>query len=199
MTENLEKYDLFWVEWAEPRCQMIVNYYGPEYFKNKTLLETAAAWGHIGNFFSELGAKVLCTDYSDANLKIINEKFPHLKTENQNLNTPWTLNKTFDIIIHMGVFYHQTKENAERTLREVCKRGRDIIFETSVNHEDDNTLAIPDKAPPKEDLWEPDIESPSARNIPSVAYIERILTEEGKRFMREDYRENRALWFIEPL
>jgi hypothetical protein len=179
-------------DWQNRRINLILEHYGTEYFRGKTVLEVAAAWGHIGSYFQrELGASVTCTDHYDGWVNIIKERYPDITSYVQNVNDPWPQDVHYDVLIHMGVIYHQPAEVVAPRFREACKICDEMIIETeAIEHQPvDYILALPKP----EDLWEP-IGTEYCQ--PSTGYIEALLTDEG--FVvnkRIEYAPNRFLWF----
>jgi len=178
--------------WQHQRINFILEHYGTEYFRGKTVLEVAAAWGFIGSYFqNELGATVTCTDHYDKWVEIIKARYPNVTAFVQNVNDPWPQDVHYDVLIHMGVIYHQPANLVEPRFREACKICDEMILETEAlgNESVDYILALPKP----DDLWEP-IGTEYCK--PSTAYIEKILTEEQFAILKRiEYSPNRFLWF----
>ena len=178
--------------WQHQRINLILEYYGTEHFKEKTVLEVAAAWGFIGAYFqNELGATVTCTDHYDEWVNIIKARYPNITSFVQNVNDPWPQDVHYDVLIHMGVVYHQPADIVDVRLREACRICDELILETEALEDkpEEYILAIPKP----EDLWEP-IGTEYCR--PSTGYIERILIEEQFSILKRiEYSPNRFLWF----
>jgi hypothetical protein len=205
MTYNQELYDST-EEWRQTRYNIFNAIYPKGYFKNKTVLEVAAAWGHIGNwFYTEHGANVTCTDYYQKWVDVIQERHPHIRSFILDVNKPWTLDEHFDVLIHMGVIYHQPREIVEDRLKEALQHCNEVIVETDAVMSDDAYLTEYVPRPPAEHAWEPH-EMMTEYCRPSVSCITRILTESGfsgmvQQYTGTSYRPDdppcaRFLWFF---
>lgn len=179
--------------WRRTRLDMIESHYGKDYFKGKTVLEVGAAWGHIGAYFqNELGAIVTCTDQYDGWVKIIQERHPTITAFVQNINESWPTDVHYDVLIHMGVLYHQPIEVAEIRLREAISICDEMILESDAEENSDPWYIRAIPKPPPEDWWEP---IPTDYCCPSTAFVERILLESDMSFTRGQYSPTRFVWF----
>jgi len=191
-------------EWRATRFQHIESHYdAATHFQGKTVLEVAAAWGHIGaKFANEYGATVTCTDYYDKWVQTIATRYPNIRTFVQDLNNPWDLDEHFDVIIHMGVIYHQPPDIVEIRLREAIAHCSEMIIETLAATVDDPHF-IQRVDPPTEFTWEP-LDMIVDYSRPSVEFINRILRDCNMEFtvvpytipqIINGYEEGRFLWF----
>ena len=67
-----------YIEWNKIRCDRIVQHYGKDFFKGKTLLDVGTFHGINGNTFSELGAIVTVQDARGTHVERVLNKYPHL-------------------------------------------------------------------------------------------------------------------------
>jgi Methyltransferase domain len=190
--------------WRNDRFAVIEQHYDVStYFQGKTVLEVAAAWGHIGSrFANQYGATVTCTDYYDKWIQTINTRYPNIRTRIQDLNKPWDFDEFFDVIIHMGVIYHQPPDLVEIRLREAIAHCSEMIIETLAEISDD-PMYIARVEPPREFTWEP-LDMIVDYSRPSTAFINRILDDCGMTYTMVQYcepykddthEEARFLWF----
>lgn len=186
--------------WRALRYEFMEKHYVANHFMDKTVLEVGAAWGHIGSHFLNVwkAKEVTCTDHFQGWVDIISERHPNIKSYVQNINDPWPTDVHYDVLIHMGVLYHQPPELVEVRLREACSICTEMILETAVDkHSNDPNHIQRVPQPPLKDLWEP---IATEYCLPSVEYVSRILTEAGMRFTTQRYAEdNRCLWFCEKI
>jgi hypothetical protein len=183
------------VAWRNERYSLIKEHYGQDYFKNKTILEIGAAWGHIGNWFTqEYGAIVTCTDHYSGHIDIIKQRHPHIEAFVQNVNDPWPTDRHYDFLIHMGVVYHQPKDMVEIRLKEACSICDEMLLETDTDWDDgiDPYYIQERPRPPDEHLWEPMATECCG---PTKAFIDRVLTESDMTFTSINYTGKRYLWF----
>jgi 2-polyprenyl-3-methyl-5-hydroxy-6-metoxy-1,4-benzoquinol methylase len=179
-------YDSFFEGWKIRRIDKILELYGIDYFKNKSVLELGCGHGDIGAFFAELGANVLCLDgraqsVNFANLK--HRKVNNFKCLQCNLENDFTEFGKFDLIINFGLLYHL--KNVTEHLNYCFKMSDDIMLET----------AVCDSADPYKIFFfdeEKDIDVNALEGIgsrPSPFFIERIAQEnnfEGIRYFSAD-------------
>lgn len=118
--------------WRKKRINATLDYFGKDFFKNKSLLEIGGNHGYVANYFSSIGSKCTVGDSYEIHNKIAKEKFPHLTVVNHDADSiEWPYNnEKFDIIIHWGLLYHL--ENPNTHLNEICKRCDTLVLETDV-------------------------------------------------------------------
>jgi len=184
-------------EHRKKRLDLIVSHYGRKHFVNKSVLELGAAWGHIGAFFyNELGAAVVSTDHYDKWVDIIRERHPYLVAEVVNVNDitegNWPFTDDFDVVLHMGLLYHQPAELAEPTLKEILKHCNEAIIESQASGAGGPLSVEKRPKPPKEHLWE---EIATEYCLPSAAFVSRILDESGFEHTMNNYHGDRFMWF----
>jgi hypothetical protein len=187
--------------WRKQRLDLIIDHYGKDYFVGKTVLELGAAWGHIGAFFkNELGAEVMCSDHYNKWVEIIRERYPDIPTITLNANDiideeSWPCMMDFDVILHMGLLYHQPAHLAEPTLKEFCRHCTDIIVESPVEVNNSDPYFVGRKPrPPEKDLWET---VATEYCSPSATFVGRILEESGMKYREVYYNGNRVMWFAQ--
>lgn len=177
---RFDQYD--YAGWREARFDFIVRHYGAAFFRGKTLLEVGAGYGHLGNMFHGLGAIVTCTDGREENVKGIRERFPLLSSFVCDLENDFPPGH-FDICIHTGVLYHL--DNSESAIRRACASSDHLVLETEtldnvdpfLTQSADEEISIIDNAL-------------SGKGVRLTAsYIERVLSEQGREFMRCDNEE----------
>jgi SAM-dependent methyltransferase len=130
-----------YVKWRTNRLKVWTKRFGIDFFDGKKILEVGAGHGDIGNFFSQLGAEVTCTDAQAEYVTRLKERFPHIDTFVCNLEEdfpsgPW------DIIIHTGVLYHLSPEGVEFSVRKACSEGRIVLLETLVADSSDPKFCL---------------------------------------------------------
>lgn len=187
-------YDLSQIEtWRGGRYDLINAHYPEGYFRNKNVLEVAAAWGHIGRYFRDtLGAKVTSTDHYDKWVEIIKERgLPDIEAYVQNLLDPWPFKNKFDVIICMGVIYHVPFDRAEEVIDKVCQNCDEVILETSVLEDNLDPYYVQYWEKPT-DLWET---IGTDYCIPTKAFVERVITKNSMTFTAVPSTAGRYLWF----
>jgi SAM-dependent methyltransferase len=126
-TKNFETH---YIEWREKRIAKIEKIFGVDFFKNKSILEVACGYGHIGNHFSKLGANVEFTEGREEHLPFIREKNPNSKVHHVNHDQLWNLNRRYDLVIHFGLLYHLT--NWQQDLECAFLHSDLIILESEI-------------------------------------------------------------------
>jgi 2-polyprenyl-3-methyl-5-hydroxy-6-metoxy-1,4-benzoquinol methylase len=119
--------------WRLRRCNKILEIYGVEYFKGKTILELGCGHGDIGAFFAELGAVVLCVDGRRQNVtfaKLKHRKIDNVRFLQYDLENDFSELGKFDLIIDFGLIYHL--RNIERHLAACFACAGEIVMETVV-------------------------------------------------------------------
>ncbi len=163
-------FDGHYNNWIKSRMNGTLKYIPTEYFKNKKILELGGGHGHIGNKFYELESDVTTSDARKEHIKIVNEKYPHLKTliiDGDNLEN---INK-YDIIIHWGLLYHL--KEIEDHIQKLSDKCDILLLETEVCDSDDDSFYI---------LTNEKGYDQAFNNIgirPSPSYVEKILKKNG--------------------
>lgn len=131
--------NFIYIELREKRINAIINFFGKDWFSNKKILELGCGHADVGIEFYKLGSDVTSTDVREEHLKVVNEKYPQLKTILFNLESPeWPFEEKYDLIIHIGTLYHLN--NYEKNL-ENCLNHCDYLFlESIVSDSDDENF-----------------------------------------------------------
>lgn len=162
-------------EWQEKRIDAIIQYYGPEFFKSKTLLELGCGHGDIGAAFVALGAEVTFLDAREEHLRACVEKYPGAHTLCMDLDNEWPPGK-YDIIFHLGTLYHL--KDYKDSLEKSAKSCQYLILETEVLDSVDNTW-VPIEEPDRYDQAFNGI-----GNRPTTKAVEDLLSSLGFEFER---------------
>lgn len=178
----LERYD----EWRIKRISKILEIYGADFFKDKTILELGSGLGDIGAFFAELGATVVCLDGRIQNVRFATLKhrnIPNFKCLHFNLEHDFSEFGRFDCILNFGLLYHL--KNVESHLACCFKMSDDVVLETVVCDSTDPYKI--DHCAEDNRINEESLEGTGSR--PSPFYVERIAAENSFgtiRYFTED-------------
>lgn len=170
-----------YIDWRRVRIKKIIKIFGKGYFKNKTLLELGCGFGHIGLFFQAMGAKVLFSDGRGSHLAVVRQSSA-MTTARIDQDEPWSLNKQFDIIFHMGVLYHL--ENWQQDLECALNHSNLIVLESEVanrSHSEFSLTRIESNA------YDQALHGFACRV--SASNIEKELTNLGASFIRYDDKD----------
>jgi len=160
-------------DWIKSRMNGINEYISPEYFKSKTLLELGCGHAHIGNKFHDLGADVTSSDARKEHLEIVNDTYPHIKTQMLDADKDDIPTK-YDIILHWGVLYHLSE--IEKHLAKISPKCDVLLLETEVCDSDDGAFFITTN----EEGYDQAFNGTGIR--PSPAYVEKVLEKNGFQF-----------------
>ena len=161
------------------RIREIVEHYGVDNFRGKSMLEVGAGYGHIGaEFASTYGANVLCTDARPDYVERTKVLHPQVKAAIQDLEQPWPFKDKFDFILYMGVLHHIHPKHVPTALEEMCNASDNIVLEHVVTDNENPNLIISEGEP----AYDQAIHGMGCR--PTTAYMERMLTELGMQFER---------------
>lgn len=119
--------------WRVKRLNKILEVFGIDYFKDKTILELGSGHGDIGAFCAELGAKVLCLDGRIQNVnftRLKHRNVRNLRCEHFNLENDFSQFGRFALIINFGLLYHL--KNVDAHLKCCFEVADDILLETVV-------------------------------------------------------------------
>jgi len=128
--DKLPKFTGHYDNWRKCRISKILEIFGEEYFKDKTLLEVGCGYGDIGIFFRDLGAKVTLAEGRQEHIDEIRKRYKDIEVIRLDQDRKWDLKRKFDIIIHMGVLYHL--KHWRNDLACTFKHANLVILETEV-------------------------------------------------------------------
>ena len=165
--------------WREKRFEFIVNYYGEDFLKGKTVLEVGAGYGHLGNRFHEIGAIVTSVDGREENVEGIRSRFPHLNSSVCDLETTFP-EGNFDVCLHTGVLYHV--DNSIQSLYNACAVCDHLILETETIDSSDPYLT----QSILENTLPPDSAVSGRGTRLTAAHVERLLRKWNRTFVRCD-------------
>lgn len=171
-----------YLDWNRKRIKSIIDFYTQKFFYRKTVLDLGAGYGDLGAVFERLGSEITAVDVRPEHLKIINKKFPNIRTVNADLDKNWPFaHKKFDLTLDLGLMCHV--KDFESHLRNVCSSTSHLVLETYVV----DSTSDPDKiiqVNENRNIYDLSYNGPV--KIPTSATIERILTECGMNFKRFD-------------
>jgi hypothetical protein len=162
-----------YTNWRNSRINGIKKYISSDFFKNKTLLELGGGYADIGNTFYELGANVTSSDGRKEHLKIVNKRYPHIKTLLIDCDKD-IIQEKYDIILHWGLLYHLNE--IERHLEQISQKCDVLLLETEVSDSDEVNFYISTN----ENGYDQALNRKGIR--PSPSYIENILQKNGFQF-----------------
>lgn len=155
--------------WRENRFKAIIQHYGRDYFRGKTMLEVGAGNGDFGQMFVELGAYVTSFEGRDQNFQELKDKYPDRQSflvdlDHEQINWP------YDIILNVGLLYHLI--NFEDHLANCMCWCDEMILETEVID-----LSQEGYWKEREDVTNQGAGLHSFGTKATISYIERLLTE----------------------
>ena len=127
---------LMYDEWTKKRIYAIRGWFEKDWFSRKNVLEMGACHGDVGIELMKLGANVTFSDVRMEHMQEIPSKIgfePNMICINN--NEDYTLNKKYDLILHMSLLCHIT--NWKQDLKRVVNSAEYVILETIVNPEID--------------------------------------------------------------
>ena len=165
-----------YVDYRDKRINVIINYYGKNWFKNKTVLELGCGYAGVSGELSKLGAINTVSDAREEHLNVVKQRYPSFNIIKCDLDKEWNFDDCYDLIIHMGTLYHL--KNYEQNLKNCANNCKNMFLETIVSDSDDDNYVsfINEKG-----------EDQSFNEMgcrPSEKNIEKILTENGFIFER---------------
>jgi hypothetical protein len=159
--------------WRNSRMNGIKKYMDPSFFKSKTMLELGCGYADIGNMFYEMGAIVTSSDSRIEHLKVVNERYPHIKTlqlDGDNIN----IENKYDVILHWGLLYHLKEIDIH--LEKVSQKCDILLLETEVCDSDNPDFFLINE----EKGYDQAFNNKGIR--PSQQYVEKVLTKNGFNF-----------------
>lgn len=170
-----------YLDWNQKRIKHIVDFYGHKFFYFKKVLDLGCGHAEIGGTLYRLGSDTTVLDARPEHLKIVTKKFPGIKTVKADLDRGWPFQgKNFDLVIDLGLMCHL--KNFEEHLRTVCSSTTHLVLETSVLDSEDPYKSI--EITENKAIYDLSINGIGCR--PTAAAIERILTDCGMNFRRQD-------------
>lgn len=132
----MSSFGVHYGDWQEKRIKAITDYYSPDFFKGKTLLELGCGHGDIGAVFAELGADVTFLDARKEHLLECVEKYPGSRTVCMDLDNEWPPG-AYDVIFHLGTLYHL--KDYRGSLQKCATSCKHLVLETEVLDSSDST------------------------------------------------------------
>lgn len=120
----------FYKVWKENRVNRIIHLLGKEWFEGKEILELGACSGAIGNEFRHLGADLSFSEVNPQFLKDLHNTFPNCPVYEIDQNKTYNLNRSFDLVLHLGVLYHI--ENWEQDLECALNHTNLMVLDTRI-------------------------------------------------------------------
>lgn len=174
-------FDGRYLEWNQKRIKGIIDFYSHKFFFYKKICDLGCGYGDISASLLRLGADVTAIDARQEHLKIINKKYPEIKTIKADLDKGLpNLNKKFDLILDLDLICHIN--NYESHLRQVCSMTTHLILETAVCDSEDEFKCV--SIAENKNNYDAAFNGNGSR--PSVAAIERVLRECGMDYRRMD-------------
>lgn len=168
--------------WQQRRIEKIEKLFGKEFFKDKSVLEVACGYGHIGKYFREVcGANLTFTEGRQEHLEFISQNNPDSTVMQLDQETNWNLNKKFDVLIHFGVMYHLN--NWQQDLECALKHSDLIILESEIA---DTDKLVAYKIIDDPNGYDQALNPAGIATRPSAAYVEKIFEDNGFTFTRYD-------------
>jgi SAM-dependent methyltransferase len=118
-------------EWRVKRVRKLEYLFGQEWFKNKKILELGCGFGNVGLYLATLGSVVTFADARQEALDVVMNKNSSVELLLLNQETPWSLNRKFDLILHFGLLYNL--DNWETDLYRTVHHAQFIALETAVS------------------------------------------------------------------
>jgi len=174
-------FDGKYLEWNQKRIKAIINHYGVDFFRGKKVLDLGCGHGDLGAAMFRLGAEVTSVDAREDHLKVVNKKYPGLKTMKVDLDSEWPFAfQKFDLILDLGLLCHL--RDYQKHLKDICFPTINLVLETAVCDSED-----PHKVytyPESRGVYDWSINGVGNRASPAA--IERVLKENGMNFTRLD-------------
>lgn len=175
-----------YIPWTVSRINATLTKYDKEYFDGKTVLDVGAGWGGNGNEFSKFGSIVTVSDAREEHMRDAKERYPHLNcvvVDSESTEWDYTTD-VFDVIVHWGLLYHL--QNPEEHIKLLSNHCKELILETEVSDSDDVNLI---EYRNEETDWDSGAWGMAYSGVgclPSYAWVERVLSENGFEWERLD-------------
>lgn len=174
-------FDGKYLEWNQKRIKGIVDYFGHLFIAHKKVLDLGCGYADLSGVLHRLGADVTAVDARQEHLEMAAKKYPGIKTVKADLDRGFPFfGKAFDIILNLDLICHL--DNYEEHLKAVCASTQHLILETAVCDSNDPYKYII--------LFENkniyDLSANGIASYPTAEAIERVLTDCGFTFKRQD-------------
>lgn len=168
-------------EWNNKKLKGIIDFYGRDFFASKKILDLGCGYADISGPLSRLGAIVTAVDARAEHLKIVNSKYPNIKTVHCDLDKQWLFSdQNFDLILDLSLICHLADYRSH--LKHACNCGANLVLETSVC--DNNTENFHDNL--NENILSYDLSFNGLGSVTNSNSIEKILKDYGMNFKRVD-------------
>lgn len=170
-----------YLEWNQKRVKGIIEFYGHKFFYCKKILDLGCGYADISASLLRLGSEITALDARPEHLKIVNKKYPEIKTVKADIDRGWPLaGKKFDVILDLDFLCHI--DNYEQHIKQVCASTSHLILETSVCDSDDPYKCV--MIAENKGNYDMSVNGKGSR--PTAAAIERVLKECNMDFRRID-------------
>ncbi len=116
------------LDWNNKRLTKILSLFGHDWFQGKRILEVACGRGFFGRELSKHGANVTFTDARQLFVDtLIHDGYNAIVMDQ---DKDWSVNDTFDLVIHFGVLYHL--DDWKKDLKFAIKTSPLILLESEV-------------------------------------------------------------------
>jgi SAM-dependent methyltransferase len=120
----------------------------------RSVLELAAGIGDHTSFFLDRGCTVVSTEARPENLSMLRRRYPSLEVRELDLEDPFDLGRTFDIVYCYGALYHlQHPAEALAFMARCCRKL--LLLETCVSFGEHEAINLVDEvaASPSESIF----------------------------------------------
>lgn len=186
--EEIERFQADYIEWREKRINLVLNLYGEENLKGKTLLELGSGLGHVSNTFYHLGAITTTAEGRYDNIEQGKILHPYLNFIQLDQDGDWepVKGRVFDIIIHWGVLYHLNSWQSDIMNVSECMHDDSVLFiESEVLRGTDPECEV--KAHENDHYWDTALNAIGTRA--TANRIESVFGEFGLEYTRYDTNE----------
>lgn len=180
--------DAHFIPWRRTRINKLVSILTPEWFKDKTVLELACGYGHIGAELKKLGAIVTFAEGNEQYISNLAENAGDSEIYILDQDLPWDMEKQFDLVIHWGILYHLN--DWRRDLITSIKHGKIISLESEVLDCRDPNGEIKIN-----EGWYDGAKNHVGTRV-AVPLIEKVISEQGVRFTRHDDADLNAEYHV---
>lgn len=168
-------------DWNAKKIKGIIDQYGHNFIFGKKILDLGAGHADISGVLHRLGGVITAVDARQEHLKIAAKKYPGIKIVQADLDRGWPFfSSPVDMILDLDLICHL--QNYEEHLKAVCATTQFLVLETAVCDSDDPYKCI--VLPENKGIY--DLSANGVSSRPTSAAIERVLTENGMNFRRQD-------------